>query len=85
MIADVDFVGLAALVTAFFGGLAALVAAVMATRLQKPTGETHAAVATPPGRDSIGQIAADVQQTVNGGIAPALGVVIPPPDQPPKT
>lgn len=76
MIASIDYVGLAALVSAFFGGLAALVAAIVAAR-------TSRAVATPTGRDSIGQIAADVQRTVNGGIAPALGVPVPPPEPTP--
>jgi hypothetical protein len=83
MIAEVDYVGLAALVTAFFGGIAALIAAVMATRSQKLSSETHTAVATPPGADTIGQIAADVQKAVNGGFNTGQVPVVPPGDWPP--
>ena len=78
MLADTDMIGLAAVITAFFGGLASLVAAISSTRTNRKVdtgngitlGESMAnvaaAVTTPPDTPPLGQLAADVHDTLNG-------------------
>lgn len=60
-----DMIGLAAVITAFFGGLASLVAAIQSTRGNRQSTNIAAAVTTPPDAPPLGQVVADAAATLD--------------------